>query len=162
MKQNEKLYIEIWKKKVSQTQLLKFLPSTTSVMFKQLSADVDGYTCLQYFARLKQYYHEKDETNFLHTVRRLCVYLEQHSTLLAGFPPQILTNLRNLKQPGEEENKNVIFLTKQHQIYCSGCEKFVAGNKTKQVVCLCSTTFYDEDCYKRVSKKCRTCGYFSG
>ena len=162
-KQNQLLYIQTWKKHVSQKQLIKFIPNTNSSLYNLLTEEDSGKECLSIMQLLKKSFLERDNYQFFENIDKLSLYMQKHNKIKQLFPQQIPTNVKILMQfSGNNKSKNTIYLTKKHKLACALCNKFVVGNQSKKKTCLCSTLFFHETCYNSYSKKCKICGYIYG
>ena len=159
-KQNDQLYIQTWKKHVSQKQLIKFIPNAKNDLYHFLQQSSEGRLCLNLFHNLTKYAAAKDNSSFLLTVEAISKHLECYPTLIASFPMQILNNLRMLRKFAcTNKMKNIIYLTCNHKLPCTFCGKTIIGNEAKRAVCLCSTQFYHYQCFNSIQGKCKICGY---
>ena len=162
-KQNQLLYIQTWKKHVSQKQLIKFIPRTNTKLYKEISLHENGEYCLQIMKQLKKAFVERDNYCFFEYVNKMYIFMKEYTTIEKLFPEQIKKNIYILKDfSGCNKSKNTIYLTTKHRLHCGLCGEAVVGNQSKKKTCLCSTLFFHETCYNSYSQKCKICGYIYG
>lgn len=162
-KQNQLLYIQTWKKHVSQKQLIKFIPNTNTTLHDQLTQYENGEECLSIMCHIKKSFMERDNYRFFEYIDKLALYMQTHNGIKELFPKQIVENVKILTQFAcNNKSKNTIYLTKRHKLICAQCNKFVVGNQSKKKTCLCSTLFFHDTCYNSSSQKCKICGYIYG
>jgi len=156
----DEIYIQTWKKHVSQKQLLKFIPNKQNDLFFHLQKSNEGRLCLKYMQDLSKHAHNKNNSNFLLIVDSFSKHLENFPTLIPYFPMQILQNLKMLRKfANTDKMKNIIYLTKDHTLECSFCYQPLKGNEAKKATCLCSTQFYHQQCFTGIGGKCKICSY---
>ena len=159
-KLNDEIYIQTWKKHVSQKQILKFIPNKKNDLFSYLQKSNEGRLCLNYMQDLKKNAHNKNNSNFLLIVDSFSKHLENFPTLIPYFPIQILENLKMLRKfANTNEMKYIIYLTKDHTLTCNFCHETLKGNEAKKAICLCSTQFYHHQCFNSIQGKCKICSY---
>ena len=159
-KSNESVYIQAWKKRVSQIQLIKFLPNTKTNLFQHLNKTVEGRVCLVNLEKIRSFSIAKDNISFLLAVDTTCKHLEMYPTLIPIFPMQILSNLKFLRTfANTKKMKNTLYLTKDHKINCAACNKPIKGNEACMSKCVCSTLFFHTPCFNAYHEKCKICSF---